>query len=83
MNTTWQTAAALQKATLAARAASGVMVCTRIRAGRVEVGYWLNDMPKADDWVSLSADGSSEEAITVLGDIERDHKEKRVCPKEN
>ena len=47
---------ALAQATLAARKASGVEVCTRASKGRVQAGYFLDktfiDM---SDWMSVEA----------------------------
>jgi hypothetical protein len=57
----------LAQATIRARAASGVEVCTRARRGLVQVGYFLGrTFIDLSDWISIPA------AIDVLRDIERD-----------
>ena len=57
----------LAQATLRARTASGVEVCTRARGGKVQVGYFLGrTFIDLSDWISIPA------AIEVMRDIERD-----------
>lgn len=57
----------LAQATHRARAASGIEVCTRAKAGSVQVGYFLGrKFIDLSGWVSLDL------AIEIMGDIERD-----------
>ena len=57
----------LAQATKQARAASGVEVCTRAKAGRVQVGYLLGRK-----FIDCSGLVSVDAALQIMGEIERD-----------